>query len=77
MNLPPLPHPHCYDSIQDFGCFDEIQMREYGALCQRTALEEATEACENARLEDVRDSSDVGYENAIWRCVTAIRELTK
>ena len=41
MNLPPLPHPHCYDSIQDFGCFDEIQMREYGALCRKMALEEA------------------------------------
>lgn len=41
MNLPPLPHPHCYDSIQDFGCFDEIQMREYGALCRKQALEEA------------------------------------
>ena len=43
MNLPPLPHPHCYDSIQDFGCFDEIQMREYGALCRKQALEEAEE----------------------------------
>ena len=43
MNLPPLPHPHCYDSIQDFGCFDEIQMREYGELCRKQALEEAEE----------------------------------
>ena len=83
MNLPPLPHPHCYDSIQDFGCFDEIQMREYGALCRKQALEEAAKFCESQQVNHSPrgtkmflpfDSECMGTHEGIYYA-KAIREL--
>jgi len=61
MNLPPLPEPDgflCQRLYYKVGDVDEHctqphhnkwaedQMREYGALCRKAALEEAVKACE-------------------------------
>ena len=68
MSLPPLPEKECLgeNDWQEIHGHTAEQMREYGALCRKAALEEALKICE--------DRINYGEVSALL-CRDRIREL--
>lgn len=100
MNLPPLPEPdgflcqRLFYKVEDVDEYcthphhdkwAEDQMREYGALCRRMALEEAAKFCESQQVNHSPrgtrmflpfNSECMGTHEGIFYA-KAIRELAK
>lgn len=79
MNLPPLPYsPYLFtewDSPTERvsrTMYTEKQMREYGELCRKQALEEAMQQCQ--QIADCHENTMACRYSAAW-CAERIKEL--
>jgi hypothetical protein len=92
MNLPPLPEAEgkqWADEADDWArAYTECQMRSYGALCRKMALEEAAGICDDISTKhndtykhkpgpNAYDPHYQGLSMGADECSEAIRELIK
>lgn len=76
MSMPPPPEAYGWFDISGSAKvgYVEPQMREYGVLCRKMALEEAAKVC--AAVCSERDSAFAnGYNQGALDCETRIKEL--
>jgi len=75
MSLPELPEAERHDHGIHGRGYTEQQMREYGLACRKQALKEAATLC--LRMKTVSGDDDVerGFNAALRRANTAIKEL--
>ena len=79
--------PYCYTSGTNRTCICNIQTRvdalteaiaAYGATVERETWEAAIAVVDAERLEEPQaDTSDEGYEAAIYDCVRSLRQRAK
>lgn len=93
MNLPPLPDPggalfEFRTRKAPFAYHTADDLREYGALCRRMALEEAAKVCDNISINHLNtykhnpgpnayDPHFQGLSMGAGECADKIRELLK
>lgn len=83
MNLPPLPQPAMRFEVHitplgEMLDYTEKQMREYGELCRKQALEEAAKTCIDERrvVFNPRNPDYVsGYNEGCSDCMMAIQGM--
>jgi len=75
MSLPPLPIPELPDNI-----YADDQIRQYGALCRKQALEDAAHVCDNEKWDHQTGAHSIRfidtYNGACDDCMKAIGRLS-
>jgi len=75
MNLPPLPEAERHDHGLHGRGYTEKQMREYGAICRKQALEDAIKLIEEELYPTQQTAYQAQYNDGIYRKVAQIRSL--
>lgn len=82
MNLPQLPEPHFgvgkyLGFAGERNGYTEYQMREYGALCRKQALEEAAKVIESTILTHLPTAKQYEYASLLSAYAKYFRGLMK
>ena len=79
MSLPELPEAERHDHGLHGRGYTEKQMREYGQLCRKQAIEEAAALCDNEKWYHQTGAHSIRfidtYNGACDDCATAIGRL--